>query len=212
MMNACPLAGSRPRNQASPFGLRYNSRRSVMTSSLFLVKCRPADTPRDLVFPRLDAESDDRILAEGAGCFETMQPFDQNEARAVFANQNRRRLPAFQHALGDSIDTPLIERRPALQGHVDAGNRKGLALHHRGWPGLPDGNVPVLRDALPTMTQGAPLLQTGRRSSRCPLRVRKEGIARRCKAVGGSRRWMRLPEFRDHVGRNRGGGDGVGIV
>src|SRR6185437_5322867 len=142
MMNACPLAGSRPRNQASPFGLRYNSRRSVMTSSLFLVKCRPADTPRDLVFPRLDAESDDRILAEGSGCFETMQAIDQNESWVSFVDQNRRRVPAFQHALGDNIDTNLRDVRPALQGLVDAGNRKRHTLHHRGWTGLPDGNVP----------------------------------------------------------------------
>ena len=79
---------------------------------------------------RLDAEADDRLLAERLGSFQPVQALDQNEARAIGTYKDGCLLAIREHALGDLLNAFWIEGSPPFDGHVNGVDRKIFALHH----------------------------------------------------------------------------------
>src|SRR4029079_14520896 len=86
---------------------------------------------------RLDQVAEDRCLAQLLAGFQAVQPLHQDETIAIAPDQDRRLLTDLQYALRDVVDDLGIERAPALDRHIDVGDRERLALHHqRLTPGL----------------------------------------------------------------------------
>ena len=89
---------------------------------------------------RVDAVADDRSLAERLGRFQPVETLDQHEACAIRPHQDWHLLPVFEHAGGDFIDAPLLQRRASLDRYVNVGDGENLALH-----GLPPASDPTSR-------------------------------------------------------------------
>ena len=59
--------------------------------------------------PPPDEDADDGFLAQGPARLQALKAFDQHQTLAVPAQQDRRALALFQHALGDCLDGYGIE-------------------------------------------------------------------------------------------------------
>jgi len=82
------------------------------------------------MLPGVDAVTDDGGLAKRLGGLKPVQAFDQYEARAVLAHQDRGLLALREHAVRDRIDALQVERFAPRGRHVDIGDRQGLAFQH----------------------------------------------------------------------------------
>jgi hypothetical protein len=87
---------------------------------------------RRLMLPGVNAVTDDGGLAQRLRGLKPVQAFDQYEARAVLAHQDRRLLAYREHAVRDRIDALQVERFAPRSRHVDTGDREGLAFQHVG--------------------------------------------------------------------------------
>src|SRR3546814_13996039 len=87
---------------------------------------------RWLMLPRPDQQAHYFRLAERLAGLQTVKAFDQHEAIAVGAQQDRRELSDLQHALGDLLDLRRIESGPEPDGRVNIGDHEGAVLHHSG--------------------------------------------------------------------------------
>lgn len=81
------------------------------------------------VLARVNAVANDRRLAKRLGRFQSMQTLDQHEARTVGPHKDWHMLPFFKHADDDFFDAPLLQRRAALDWHINVGNGETFALH-----------------------------------------------------------------------------------
>ncbi len=79
---------------------------------------------------RLDQVAENGVLPQLLASFQTVQPFDQDEALPIGPHQNWHLLSNLQNALGNLLGLCRIERCSALGWDVDAGDRKLLLLHH----------------------------------------------------------------------------------
>src|SRR5579863_9492077 len=94
-------------------------------------QCRPrtGNAAARSMLARVDTVPDDRRLAERLGRFQPMQTLDQHEARTVGPHKDWHMLPFFEHADGDFFDAPLLQRRAALDWHINVRNLENFALH-----------------------------------------------------------------------------------
>lgn len=83
-----------------------------------------------LISPSLDEETYDRFFAKRLARLQTVQSFDQDEARLIATNQNRCALADFQHASRDFMHGRDIERLATAARHVNIFDQERLIVQH----------------------------------------------------------------------------------
>ena len=78
----------------------------------------------------LDQERCNGLLSQLLACLQPMEALHKNKALAISSDEDRTLQSDLQNAFGDFAHGRRIERRSTLNGNVNVGNCKGLALQH----------------------------------------------------------------------------------
>jgi hypothetical protein len=80
----------------------------------------------------LDQKRYNGLFSQLLACLQSMQTFHKNKAGAILSYENRTLQSDLQNALGDFTHGLWIERHSTLNGNINVGYCKGLALQHLG--------------------------------------------------------------------------------
>jgi hypothetical protein len=78
----------------------------------------------------LDQKRRNGLFSQLLACLQPMQTFYKNKARAILPYKNRTLQSDLQNAFGDFTHGRRIERHSTLNGNINVGYCKGLALQH----------------------------------------------------------------------------------